>query len=57
MIFFVGCIILICCQLNVYADKPIIVHTNYGDIQGYETDLARVFNGIPYAQPPVNTLR
>ena len=39
------------------ADKSIIVHTNYGDILGFETNIARVFYGIPYAQPPVADLR
>ncbi|CAF4623735.1 unnamed protein product, partial [Rotaria sp. Silwood2] len=33
------------------------VQTSYGTVQGYETDLCRVFYGIPYAQPPVGLLR
>ncbi|CAF2515172.1 unnamed protein product [Rotaria sp. Silwood2] len=54
---FIFCIILIYCQSIVNAYTPVIVHTNYGDVEGYETDLARVFYGIPYAQPPIDTLR
>ncbi|CAF1175879.1 unnamed protein product [Adineta steineri] len=42
---------------NGYGNEPTIVHTSYGDILGYETDLARVFYGIPFAQPPVDKLR
>jgi len=42
---------------NGYANEPTVVHTNYGDVLGYQTDLARVFYGIPFAQPPVNKLR
>jgi hypothetical protein len=38
-------------------NEPTIVHTKYGDVLGYQTDLARVFYGIPFAQPPVNELR
>ena len=40
-----------------YANQPTIVHTKYGDILGYQTDMARVFYGIPFAQPPVSNLR
>ncbi|CAF1420460.1 unnamed protein product [Adineta ricciae] len=29
----------------------------YGDILGYQTNLSRVFYGIPFAQPPVGPLR
>jgi len=42
---------------NGYANEPTIAHTKYGDILGYKTDLARVFYGIPFAQPPVDKLR
>ena len=49
--------IVIWSQPNVYADENIIVHTSYGDILGYQTSIARVFYGIPYAQPPVGELR
>jgi hypothetical protein len=49
--------ILVCSIQNGYTNEPTIVHTNYGDVIGYQTDLARVFYGIPFAQPPVNKLR
>ena len=39
------------------ADENIIVHTTYGDVLGYQTNMARVFSGIPYAQPPIGELR
>jgi hypothetical protein len=42
---------------NGCANVPTIVHTNYSDILGYQTDLARVFYGIPFAQPPVDKLK
>jgi hypothetical protein len=42
---------------NGCANEPTVVHTNYGDVLGYQTDLARVFYGIPFAQPPVEKLR
>lgn len=48
---------LIYSQFSVHADESIIVHTTYGDILGYQTDMARVFYGIPFAQPPVGDLR
>ena len=41
----------------VRADEPTMVHTRYGDVLGYETDMARVFYGIPFARPPVKRLR
>ncbi|CAF3944433.1 unnamed protein product [Rotaria magnacalcarata] len=44
-------------SIDVNANKTVIVHTNYGDAEGYETELAQIFYDIPYAQPPVNTLR
>lgn len=46
-----------CFIQHVYANKATIVHTNYGDILGYQTEMARVFSGIPFAQPPINELR
>jgi hypothetical protein len=46
-----------CFIQNGCANEPTVVHTNYGDVLGYETDLARVFYGIPFAQPPVDKLR
>ncbi len=54
MLLFVAVTILI---RNGYANEPAIVHTEYGDILGYQTDLARVFYGIPFALPPVDKLR
>ncbi len=40
-----------------YSNEPTTVHTKYGDVLGYQTDLARVFYGIPFAQPPIDKLR
>ncbi|CAF5106356.1 unnamed protein product, partial [Rotaria sp. Silwood1] len=40
----------------ICASKPVIVHTQYGDVLGYQTDSARVFYGIPFARPPIGTL-
>jgi hypothetical protein len=42
---------------TIHAIENIIVHTNYGDVLGYQTDIARVFYGIPFAKPPVDELR
>jgi hypothetical protein len=50
-------VVLICFISSGCSNEPAIVHTKYGDILGYQTDLARVFYGIPFAQPPVNKLR
>lgn len=47
----------LCAPNMATISKPIIVHTQYGDVLGFQTDLARVFYGIPFAQPPVDTLR
>ncbi|UJR07891.1 hypothetical protein I4U23_012173 [Adineta vaga] len=55
-VYFICCVIAIYCRSIVSAGKSVIVHTDYGDIQGYKTDLARIFYGISYAQPPVDTL-
>ena len=41
----------------ICANEPVIVHTQYGNVSGYQTELARVFYGIPFAQPPIGTLR
>lgn len=38
-------------------NQTVIVTTKYGDIRGYETGRARIFYGIPFAQPPVKELR
>lgn len=50
------------CILTVFtqharANHSVVVHTQYGDVLGYQTDLARVFYSIPFAQPPIGTLR
>jgi hypothetical protein len=50
-------VVVICLWSSVHADENIIVHTTYGDILGYQTNMARVFYGIPYAQPPIGELR
>ncbi|CAF1489993.1 unnamed protein product, partial [Adineta ricciae] len=42
---------------TILANEPVVVHTQYGDILGYQTNLSRVFYGIPFAQPPVGPLR
>lgn len=49
-------IILACCLRNGYATEPTIVHINYGDVLGYQTELARAFHDIPFAQLPVNRI-
>lgn len=46
-----------CLLKNAYANRTIIVSTTYGDVLGYETDMARIFYGIPFAQPPIDDLR
>lgn len=48
---------LLCFTQNTLANQTVTVTTKYGDILGYQTDTARVFYGIPFAQPPVNELR
>lgn len=48
---------LLCLTQNTLANQPVTVTTKYGDILGYQTELARVFYGIPFAKPPVNELR
>jgi len=48
---------LTCLASTIDANQPTTVTTKYGDIMGYQTDTARVFYGIPFAQPPVNNLR
>jgi hypothetical protein len=42
---------------NICANEPVIVHTQYGDVLGYQTDLARIFYSIPFAEPPIGSLR
>ena len=53
MLFF----ILILFIPNICANEPVIVHTQYGGILGYQTNISRVFYGIPFAEPPVDLLR
>ena len=48
---------LICYAQQVCANRTVTVTTQYGDVLGYETDSARIFYGIPFAQPPVDSLR
>jgi hypothetical protein len=50
-------LIVTCFARNIRANQPVTVNTKYGDVLGYQTDVARVFYAIPFAQPPVNTLR
>ncbi|CAF3437313.1 unnamed protein product [Rotaria socialis] len=50
-------LILACLYQHVDTNQSIIVSTKYGDVLGYETPMARVFYGIPFAQPPVGALR
>lgn len=42
---------------TIDANESVLVHTQYGDVLGYQTDLARIFYGIPFAQPPIGNLR
>ncbi|CAF1450255.1 unnamed protein product [Rotaria sp. Silwood1] len=49
--------IVACFTQHIHANRTVTVSTNYGDVVGYETDVARIFYGIPFAQPPVNDLR
>lgn len=46
-----------CLVSTIAANQPVTVTTKYGDVMGYQTETARVFYGIPFAQPPVNDLR
>ncbi len=48
---------LSCLLENIDANRTIIVPTSYGDVLGVETDMARIFYGIPFAQPPLGDLR
>ncbi|CAF3418088.1 unnamed protein product [Rotaria socialis] len=42
---------------RICSHEPAIVHTQYGNVSGYQIELARVFYGIPFAQPPIGILR
>jgi hypothetical protein len=48
---------LSCLLKNIDANQTVIVPTMYGDVLGYETDKARIFYGIPFAEPPIGDLR
>ena len=39
------------------ANEPVIVHTQYGDVLGYQTNVARIFYNIPFAQLPIGSFR
>ena len=56
---FVRCTLLsFMCALGIIdASMNVVVSSDYGDILGYQTDMARVFYGVPYAKPPVGNLR
>ncbi|CAF1685741.1 unnamed protein product [Rotaria magnacalcarata] len=49
--------VLTCFTRTIYANRTVTVTTKYGDVLGFETDAARIFYGIPFAEPPVNDLR
>ncbi|UJR32516.1 hypothetical protein I4U23_019978 [Adineta vaga] len=51
------CVLLTCFLNFSSANRTIVVSTAYGDVLGVETDTARIFYGIPFAQPPVGNLR
>ncbi|CAF3229108.1 unnamed protein product [Rotaria socialis] len=58
MIVYIMLFIFYACSIqNADANEPFIVHTKYGDVVGYQTNSARIFYGIPFAQPPINDLR
>jgi hypothetical protein len=42
---------------KICANEPVVVHTQYGNVLGYQTDLARVFYSIPFAESPTGSLR
>lgn len=50
-------LLLLFAHAAVSANRTITVPTDYGDVLGTETDKARIFYGIPFAQPPVGELR
>lgn len=56
-VYVVALVALSCLLRNVDANRTITVSTNYGDVLGYETNMARIFYGIPFAQPPLGDLR
>ncbi|CAF1126239.1 unnamed protein product [Rotaria sordida] len=50
-------LLLVSLSQHISANRSVIVQTKYGDVLGYETDLGRIFYGIPFAQPPIGSLR
>lgn len=51
-------LVLVCLfEYGSTENEPAIVQTNYGNVLGYQTEMARVFYGIPFARPPVGQLR
>eukprot|EP01113_Clastostelium_recurvatum_P045186 TRINITY_DN772_c0_g1_i2.p1 TRINITY_DN772_c0_g1~~TRINITY_DN772_c0_g1_i2.p1 ORF type:complete len:556 (+),score=150.84 TRINITY_DN772_c0_g1_i2:37-1668(+) len=40
-----------------FSDEALVVQTDKGPIQGYFSDAAREFQGVPYAQPPTGARR
>jgi acetylcholinesterase/neuroligin len=50
-------LVLACFAQDICANQSVTVSTKDGDVLGYQTDIARVFYGIPFAKPPVNDLR
>lgn len=56
----IGVLLLVvvgCFTQNIHANQPVTVTTKYGDVLGYQTNLARIFYGIPFAESPVDQLR
>ncbi|KAL4233675.1 hypothetical protein ACF0H5_008356 [Mactra antiquata] len=49
--------LLLLLAINKYAESDTIVSTNCGTVQGRYIDGAFSFRGIPYASPPIKTLR
>ena len=59
MMIVAGCTLLSFIYVLAITDASVnvVISSNYGDILGYQTNVARVFYGIPYAKPPVGELR
>ena len=53
----ISIVILLNILHGCFSTDSIIVKTKYGDVLGYGTAMAQIFYGIPFAQPPVDTLR
>jgi para-nitrobenzyl esterase len=61
-----GCVVVLCVLLVLYAGgrvggaepgDPAVARTDAGPVRGTVADDARIFQGIPYAAPPVGELR